>query len=204
MSTKRQEHSERFPTLAGCIQRGTAGHHGPEGPASRSLEAGRRGARASRGRQPRDPTSVLPDGNSLPGPPSATAPPGAQARPQGSSPPAATALFGYKMAAGGGRRAALGTQRLSSPASGFRPRSGADKAPRVDPHLPLPPGLASEPAAPRIGRGLGAGQGNEGRTGGPRPRPQASLRGRRKLRSWSWGWGPGRGWGRVGWVGTCS
>ncbi|XP_070642819.1 erythroid membrane-associated protein [Bos indicus] len=61
MSTKREEHSERFPTLAGCIQRGTAGHRGPEGPASRSLEAGRRGARASRGRQPRDPTSVLPD-----------------------------------------------------------------------------------------------------------------------------------------------
>ena len=127
MSTKREEHSERFPTLAGCIQRGTAGHRGPEGPASRSLEAGRRGARASRGRQPRDPTSVLPDGNSLPGPPSATAPPGAQARPQGSSSPAATALFGYKMAAGGGRRSGL---------SAFppRPQDSGPAAARTRPH----------------------------------------------------------------------
>ena len=127
MSTKREEPSEGFPTLSRAASSVALQDTAAEGPASRSLEAARRGARASRGRQPRDPTSVLPDGNSRPGPPSATAPPGAQARPQGSSPPAATALSRYKMAAGGGRRSGLG-------AFPPRPQDSGPAAAQTRPH----------------------------------------------------------------------
>lgn len=122
MSTKREEPSERFPTLSRAASSVALQDTAAEGPASRSLEAARRGARASRGRQPRDPTSVLPDGNSH-----RPAPPGAQARPQGSSPPAATALSRYKMAAGGGRRSGLG-------AFPPRPQDSGPAAAQTRPH----------------------------------------------------------------------
>ena len=125
MSTKRKEHSEQFPTLSRAAS--SVALQDTAAQRDRPAEVSKRGggepehqAAANLGTPPLSSQTVT------------ACRPALRHRPARDPSPAPGELPSrrhrpLRVQNGGGRRAALGTQRLSSPASGFRPRRGADK-----------------------------------------------------------------------------